>query len=144
MEAQEETQEETREETEEKRPGATRIFDYEAAERHEAAEREELRARRQAFLERLLAGPDMHAWIVPDGNVPADQVLEEHLLQLRNVTRYALQYALDDYFSMQTRLKAAEIVTRMVRANIALAKELKTSSNAKTVRGGKRRKGAQD
>lgn len=144
MEAQEETQEETREETEEKRPGATRIFDYEAAERHEAAEREELRARRQAFLERLLAGPDMHAWIVPDGNVPAGRVLEEHLLQLRNVTRYALQYTLDDYYSLETRLKAAETVARMVRINIALAKELKTSSNSKTVRGGKRRKGAQD
>jgi hypothetical protein len=132
------------EERPDRRPAATRIFDYEAAERHEEAERAERRAQRQAFLEKILTGSDMHSWIVPDGNVPADQVLEEHLLQLRNVTRYAMQYALDDDYGLQSNLKAADTVTRMVRANIALAKELKASSNSKTVRGAKRRKGAQD
>lgn len=133
-------------EAQDEEPSMPRTFDYEAARRREEAEREERRARRQAFLEKLLAGPDMHAWIVPREDVACDEILAEHLLQLRNTIRYALQVALDDAYTLKSSMNAANTVDRLVRTNIALVRALKTPDTAKskTVRGGRRMKGPQD
>jgi hypothetical protein len=68
------------------------------------------------------------------------------MAQLRNVIRYAMQFALADDMSIETNLAAADAATRMIRANVALAKALKTSesANSKTVRGVRATKDPQD
>jgi hypothetical protein len=112
----------------------------------EEKERAERKAQRKAFLEQLLQGPDLHSWIVPEGDAKSGDVLEEHLLQLRNAVRYALQYALNDDLSVSSNLDAANTVDRLVRTNIAIARALKTPDTAKskTVRGVRQKKEPQD
>ena len=103
----------------------------------EEEERAKRKAQRRALLEQLLQGPDMHSWIVPDGEAESDDVLAEHLLQLRNAVRFTLRFALDDDLSVKSNLDAANTVDRLVRTNIAIARALKTpnTANSKTVRG---------
>jgi hypothetical protein len=124
-------------------------------ERHARAEKEArkfedrtiLRTRqRKEYLAKLLQGDDMSAWLAPNGGAPSDEVLSEHMAQLRNVIRYAMQFALADDMSIETNLAAADAATRMIRANVALAKALKTSesANSKTVRGVRATKDPQD
>jgi hypothetical protein len=112
----------------------------------EEAERAERKAQRKAFLEQLLQGPDMYSWIVPEGDAESDDVLAEHLLQLRNAVRFALRFALDDDLSVQSNLASASTVDRLVRTNIAIARALKTPDTAKskTVRGIQRKRAPQD
>lgn len=114
-------------------------------EREEAARAERM-AQRKAFLEQLLQGPDMHSWIVPEGDAESDDVLAEHLLQLRNAVRFTLRFALDDDLSVQSNLASASTVDRLVRTNIAIARALKTldASNSKTVRGVRPKEEPQD
>lgn len=120
----------------------------EAEEEYQREEeaRAERRAKRKAFLEQLLEGPDMHSWIVPEGDAKSGDVLKEHLLQLRNAVRFSLRYAFDDDLSVQSNLDAANTVDRLIRTNIAIARALKTSdtTNSKTVRGVSRKKAPQD
>ena len=113
----------------------TRIFDYEEARRLEQEAQERWQAERTAFLQKLMRGPDVISWVAPKDGVVADEVLREHLAQLQNVVRYALQYAVRDGDTLQSRLSAASTATNMIRANIALAKAL-AHSDSKTVRGG--------
>jgi hypothetical protein len=128
-------------------PSMTRIFDYEKARRLEQKEWEEGRSRWQAerteFLQKLMRGPDVLAWVAPKDGVVADEVLREHLAQLQNVVRYALHYAVRDEESLALKLSAATTATNMIRANIALAREL-NASRSKTVHGGKRKRRPQD
>jgi hypothetical protein len=107
-------------------------------EESERDERMLLRRRqRKQFLVKLLQGDDMFAWVVPDGCAPSDEVLSEHMAQLRNLVRYAMQFALADDLDVETNMSAATVATRMIRANAALARALKTSESksSKTVRG---------
>ena len=121
----------------------TRIFDYAEAERVEEEERARMRAERTAFLQKLMGGPDVMSWVVPTDGVVADDVLRQHMAQLQNVVRYALQYAVADREPLQLKLSAAATATSMIRAHIALAKAL-SASDSKTVRGARRRRGPQD
>jgi len=114
-------------------------------EAREFEDRAVLRKRqRKEFLAKLLEGDDMSAWLAPNGHATPDEVLSEHMGQLRNAIRYALQFALADDMSMETNMRAADVATRMIRANVALAKVTRASSNSKTVRGGRQRKDPQD
>lgn len=116
-------------------------------EAREFEDRTILRTRqRKEYLAKLLQGDDMSAWLAPTEGAPSDEVLSEHMAQLRNVVRYAMQFALADDMSIETNLAAAAATTRMIRANVALAKALKTSepTNSKTVHGGRKRKDPPD
>lgn len=110
---------------------------------HEINERVERRAAHKALIETVMGGPDMASWIAPKENVDSDELLVEHLAQLRKAVRYALTLAFDDGSQHKQSLSAVNTATRMIRANIALTKELK-ASNAKTVRGGRRPRRTQD
>ena len=131
--------------TEEKASAEDRyqIFDYEEARRLEDEARARIQVERTAFLQKLMRGPDVISWVVPKDGVVADEVLREHMAQLQNVVRYALQYAVADGEPVRLNLSAAATATNMIRANIALAKAL-AASDPKTVRGVDRRGGLQD
>lgn len=120
-----------------------RIFDYAAAERWEQEEEARKKAERMAFLQKFMRGPDVISWVAPKDGVVSDEILREHQAQLQNLVRYTLQYAIADGESERFDLSATAAALNMIRANIALAKELKTS-NSKTVRGGRRSKRTQD
>src|SRR5258706_298998 len=66
---------------------------WERNARHEREEREQedrtvLRKRqRKAFMTTLLEGDDMSAWLAPESCAPSDEVLSEHMAQLRNGVR---------------------------------------------------------
>jgi hypothetical protein len=112
----------------------------------EQEERAARQAQREAFLQKLLLGPDMHSWIVPEGDASSGDILSEHLLQLRNAVRYTMQYALNDAHSVRSNLDAANTVDRLIRTNIAIARALKAPDTAKskTVRGVRQKKEPQD
>jgi len=103
-------------------------------ERIEAAQRSQAR---KEFLSTIMDGPDLLSWVAPTADADSDEVLAEHLVQMRNTVRYALSLALADGYRMGESLSAPNAATRMIRANIALAKELK-AAKSKTVRGGRR------
>ena len=122
--------------------GDVRFVDDEIKERERSSvARKEVE--HQAFLAAIMGGSDSLSWVAPKDGVVSDELLGEHLAQLRNLVRYALSLAIDDENLVQQRLSAANTATRMIRANIALTKELKTSKS-KTVRGGKRAGRTQD
>lgn len=104
------------------------------------------RRQRNEFMAKLLAGDDMSAWLAPQACAPSDEILCEHMAQLRSVVRYALQFAMADDMSLETNMSAAGTATRMIQANIAIARALKTpdTANSKTVRGVSRKKAPQD
>ena len=110
----------------------------------EARERRE--NERKAFLAGAMPGPDLVSWVVPKNGAVPDEVLAEHLAQLRNLVRFTLQYAMGNNASVETNLSAASIAQRMIQTNIALSKAITGTPvpDSKTVRGGKRRKGPQD
>jgi len=118
-------------------------FDYAEHKRRLEAEAERERAARTAFLQKFLRGPDLISWVAPKDGVVPDEVLSEHLAQLQNGVRYALESAYKSDGWVMEKFAATNAATRMIRASLALAKELKTSKS-KTVRGGRRTKGAQD
>ncbi|MGZ6021687.1 MAG: hypothetical protein ACXWLQ_03675 [Rhizomicrobium sp.] len=126
-------------------PGSAALR-YEARRRRLDAEVAQAKAERQAFLQKFMLGPDVVSWVAPDGCAPSDEVLAEHMAQLRNVIRYALQYAFAEDEPLSASLSAANAATRMIQTNVALAKALKLSgsTNSKTVRGGRRKKEPQD
>jgi len=109
-------------------------------ERMEAAQRAEAR---KEFLTAIMDGPDLLSWVAPTADVDSDEVLAEHLVQMRNAVRYALSLALEDRYQMRESLSAANTATRMIRASIALAKAM-NATKSKTVRGVARRGGPQD
>ena len=98
---------------------------------------------RKEFLDKMLQGDDMAAWLAPSECAPSDEVLSEHMAQLRTAVRYAMQFALADDMTFERNMAAANAATRMIQANIALAKVL-NAANAKTVRGVSRRVESQD
>lgn len=118
----------------------------EAEYEREEKERAEREAQQRAFLEQLLQGPDMHSWIVPEGDAESDDVLAEHLLQLRNAVRFTLRFALDDSRGARSNLDAANTVDRLIRTNIAIARAMKTldTAKSKTVRGVRPKEEPQD
>ena len=122
--------------------GDVRFVDDEIKERERSSvARKEVE--HQAFLAAIIGGSDSLSWVAPKDGVVSDELLGDHLAQLRNLVRYALSLAIDDETLVQQRLSAANTATRMIRANIALARELK-ASKSKTVRGGKRGARTQD
>lgn len=104
------------------------------------------RRQRNAFMAKLLEGDDMSAWLAPQACAPSDEILCEHMAQLRNVVRYALQFAMADNMTVETNMSAAGTATRMIQANIAIARALKTpdTTKSKTVRGVSKKSEPQD
>jgi hypothetical protein len=103
------------------------------------------RAQRRKLTETLLSD-DLLSRIAPQAHPGSDEVLAEHLAQLRTVVRYALQFVLADDLSLETNLSAANTTQRLIQTNIALAKVLSASEStkSKTVRGGRARKEPRD
>lgn len=122
------------------REPSTLVDDPITREIHERAERA---AAREALLASIMSGPDLASWVAPSESVVSDELLAEHLAQLRNTVRYALSFAFDGEYGLGERLSAANAATRMIRASLALTKELK-ASKSKTVHGGKRAGRTQD
>jgi hypothetical protein len=122
-------------------------WERQARYEREARQQEDLtvlRSRqRKEFMSTLLAGDDMSAWLAPNACEPSDEVLSEHMAQLRNAVRYALQFALADDMTFERNMSAANAATRMIQANIALSKALK-APNSKTVRGVRHKEEPQD
>jgi hypothetical protein len=83
------------------------------------------------------------SWVAPKDGVVPDEVLSEHLAQLQNGVRYALESAYKSDGWGMAKFAATNAATRMIRASLALAKELK-ASKSKTVRGGRRARRTQD
>jgi len=109
----------------------------------EINERAERAAAHKALIEAVMGGPDMASWIAPQEGVVSDELLVEHLAQLRKAVRYALTLAFEEGSQHNQSLSAVNTATRMIRASIALTKELK-ASKSKTVRGGGRARRTQD
>jgi len=116
------------------------IYDPITQEINERSERE---AAHKALIEAVMGGPERASWIAPQEGVVSDEVLVEHLAQLRKAVRYALTLAFNDGSQHNQSLSAVNTATRMIRASIALTKELK-ASKSKTVRGGGRLRRTQD
>ncbi len=114
----------------------------EERERHAA-----YKAKRKLFLESLLGGNDPLTWQMPAEIDDYDALLAQHAAQLRNAVRYMMGEALDDDGSPESRVKAAGTLTRMIQANIAIAKTAlsqKSRGTSKTVHGGAPAAEAQD
>jgi len=125
---------------------AWRRLTKQAEEQREFEARHKLRrAQRRKLTDTLLSG-DLLTWVAPDTHHGSDEVLSEHLAQLRTAVRYALQFVLADDLSLASNLSAANTTQRLIQTNIALAKVLSVSESAKpkTVRGGRAKKGPQD
>ena len=89
-------------------------WERQARYEREARQQEDLtllRSRqRKEFMSKLLAGDDMSASLAPNACEPSDEVLSEHMAQLRNAVRYALQFALaslPDYSRRSRRARSA-------------------------------------
>ena len=114
------------------------------AEERELNARHELRkAQRKKLVETLLSG-DLFSRVAPDAHPGSDEVLAEHLAQLRTVVRYALQFVLADDMSLATNLSAANTAQRLIQTNIALAKVLGATAKSKTVRGSRTKREPRD
>jgi len=83
-------------------------------------------------------------WNVP---VPApadlDAMLAEHLGQLQKLTRHTLTYVYSDH-THDRIFEATKIAGSLMSISVKIARVLKSPSNSKTVRGGRRRKDPQD
>jgi len=123
---------------------AWRRLTKQAEEQREFEARHELRsAQRRKLTETLLSG-DLLTWVAPDTHPGSDEVLSEHLAQLRTAVRYALQFVLADDLNLESNLSAASTAQRLIQTNIALAKVLSAPPKSKTVRGGRVKKEPQD
>ena len=135
------------------------------AEFREAEERAaRARDEREKFLCKLFGSDDLQSWLAPPPVADLDAALAGHFAQLHNVVRYALADAIDDRHTPERRDLAQKGVTRMIQANLAIAKVLKapsprgfdfrmtvehkgvapTRTTSKTVHGGDRPKDPQD
>ncbi len=117
-------------------------------ERSEAEARSEAyHKRREAFRERLFDSPDALVWQAPPPVDDFDALLAEHAAQIRNAVRQTMGIVLNDGNKPQSITQAAAALTRLIQANIAIAKVLgakDTRETPKTVRGVAKPKGAQD
>ena len=111
-----------------------------------AREEQERRARRDAVLADLFEAADYKSQIAPPKPVDHDALLEEHLAQLRNAVRGAMQYAISDDIDVQPKMAAVGGMTRMIRTSLAIALALRDpkEKKSKTVRGGAEAKEPQD
>ncbi|HEX4304292.1 MAG TPA: hypothetical protein VHZ78_15980 [Rhizomicrobium sp.] len=112
-----------------------------------AAQRAAYQAKRKLFLEALLGGSDPLTWQMPPEIDDYDALLAQHAAQLRNAVRYMMGEALDDDRSPERRNMAAGTLTRMIQANIAIAKtalSAKPRGKSKTGHGGESAQEAQD
>ena len=112
-------------------------------ERIEAAQRSQ--ARSKEFLSTIMDGPDLLSWVAPTDDADSDEVLAEHLVQLRNAVRYALQFGArrrvpDGRSNLSARECGDAHDPRQHRAG---ARTLK-AAKSKTVRGGACDEGPQD
>ncbi|MEI9991803.1 MAG: hypothetical protein WDM86_17405 [Rhizomicrobium sp.] len=119
----------------------------EKAEREHAeyeAERAAYRKRREEFQEKLFGSPEPYDWRAPAPVENFDALLAEHAAQLRNAVRQAMGFVLADNIGAKENALAASALTRLIQANIAIAKVLGSRATAKTVHGGAEAKEPQD
>jgi hypothetical protein len=109
-----------------------------------ARELQERRARREAFLADLFETDDYKSQIAPPKPVDHDALLEEHLAQLHNAVRDAMQYAIADDCDVQSKMVAVGGMTRMIRTSLAIALALRDGKKSKTVHGGAEAREPQD
>ncbi len=115
------------------------------AEREQAeyeADRAAYRKRRAALQEKLFGSAELYDWQAPAPIENFDTLLAEHAAQLRNAVRQAMGFVLSDDGDAKDNALAASALTRLIQANIAIAKVLRETS--KTVRGGAPAADAQD
>ena len=110
-----------------------------------------LEAERQAFLKKraelrakLFGSADSFDCQAPAPIADYDALLAEHAAQLRNVVRHTMSFALWDDAGIKDNAMTASALTRLIQANIAIAKVLGAREISKTVRGGAKAKRAQD
>ncbi|MEI9886037.1 MAG: hypothetical protein WDN08_05940 [Rhizomicrobium sp.] len=115
----------------------------EELERHQAAERAAARQRRRDFLDGLL-GADLLARQAPPPLQDFDTALCEHAAQLAKAVRHMMGDVLDDDASLERRTLAVGALTKMIQANIAIAKTLDPDVPTKTIQGVRRTEGPQD
>jgi len=116
------------------------------AQREEAleAERAAFRKMRAERRERLYGSADSIDWQAPAALADFDALLAEHAAQLRNAVRCTMEFVLWDDAGVKDNAMSASALTRLIQANIAIAKVLGKHETSKTVRGGDKAKGTQD
>ena len=115
---------------------------HEEYEKQRAAERAAARARRAEFLNGLL-GADQFARQAPPPLQDFDTALCEHAAQLTKAARHVMGDVLDDTACLESRSLAIGALTRMIQANIAIAKTLDPNVPTKTIQGVRRTEGTQ-
>lgn len=120
------------------------VEDWRARLEREENEREARAAAWQAqrlqFRSKLFGSQDKFDWLAPPPVEDLDAMLGEHAAQLRNAARCITESALQDDTAKNT-VAAVTTLTRVVQANLAIAKVL---AKSKTVRGVTESKDAQD
>lgn len=103
------------------------------------------RRRRKDFLDKLLGTADPVDRQAPAAIDNFDALLGEHAAQLRSAARYTMGFAVCDDVSIDRHPQMISSLTRLIQANVAIAKVLKKPrEKSKTVHGGEAEKDAQD
>ncbi len=100
-------------------------------------------AKRAAFLNGLL-GADPFERQAPPPLQDFDTQLSEHAAQLAKAARHVMGDVLDDTACLTSRALAIGALTKMIQANVAIAKLLDPNVPTKTVHGVRRSEGTQD
>ena len=114
--------------------------DIEAEVDHQIAEekrlRDEYRAERLSFKQRLLGSEDAYDWQVPSRIEDFDALLSQHAAQLSNAARVTMEHALSADIKVEAQAMAVGALTRLIQTNIAIAKVLGSGiAKSKTVHG---------
>jgi len=116
--------------------------------RIEREEKERLDARyerRAEFRRKLFGTDDAVAMQTPPPVEDYDAMLGQHAAQLKHAIGYTMGYALSDDVSLKDHAQVVASLTRMIQANIVIARTLGASrETSKTVHGVARPKDAQD
>lgn len=116
--------------------------DLEELEERQKAERAAARRRREEFLDGLL-GADPFARQAPPPLEDFDAALCEHAAQLTKAARHLMGDVLNDDASLERRSLAIGALTKMIQANIAIAKTIDPIVPAKTIHSVRRTGGSQ-
>ena len=108
-------------------------------EERQASERAATRQRRKEFLDGLL-GADQFARQAPPPLEDFDAQLCEHAAQLAKAARHLMGDVLNDDSSLERRSLAIGALTKMIQANIAIAKTIDPVVPAKTIQSVRRTK----
>ena len=111
-------------------------------EKRRAAELAAARAKRAAFLNGLL-GADPLERLAPPPLEDFDAQLCEHAAQLAKAARHVMGDVLDDTACLTSRALAIGALTKMIQANIAIAKTIDPIVPAKTIQSVRRTGGTQ-